>query len=41
MTIIICKSFQKECKYTEKKVVRHIHDNRNDFSPDDDYSDEE
>ena len=24
--------FLKECKYTEKKVVRHIHDNLSDFS---------
>ena len=24
--------FLKECKYIEKKVVRHINDNLNDFS---------
>ena len=24
--------FLKECKYIEKKVVRHIHDNLSDFS---------
>ena len=24
--------FLKECKYSEKKVVRHIHDNSSDFS---------
>ena len=29
--------FLKECKYIEKKVVRHIHDNLSDFS----YSSEE
>ena len=23
--------FLKECKYTEKKVIRHINDNLNDF----------
>ena len=28
--------FLKECKYVEKKVVRHINDNSSDFS----YSDE-
>ena len=28
--------FLKECKYVEKKVVRHINDNLSDFS----YSDE-
>ena len=28
--------FLKECKYIEKKVVRHINDNSSDFS----YSDE-
>ena len=32
--------FSKECKYIEKKVVRHIHDNLSDFSSDDDESDE-
>ena len=26
------KAFLKECKYTQKKVVRHIHDNLSDFS---------
>ena len=31
----------KECKYIEKKVIRHINDNLSDFSSDDDYSDEE
>ena len=31
----------KECKYIEKKVVRHIHDNLNDFSYSSDESDEE
>ena len=30
----------KECKYIEKKVVRHIHDNLSHFSSDDDESDE-
>ena len=33
---IIHKSFEKEYKYIEKKVVRYIYDNLNDFS----YSDE-
>ena len=33
--------FLKECKYTEKKVVRHIHDNLSDFSDASDESDEE
>ena len=33
--------FLKECKYTEKKVIRHIYDNFSDFSSDDDESDEE
>ena len=32
--------FLKECKYVEKKVVRHIHDNLSNFSSDDE-SDEE
>ena len=32
--------FLKECKYIEKKVVRHIHDNLSDFSFSDE-SDEE
>ena len=32
--------FLKECKYIEKKVVRHINDNLSDFSFDDDESDE-
>ena len=35
--------FLKECKYIEKKVIRHINDNLVDFSSDDafDNSDEE
>ena len=35
--------FLKECKYTEKKVIRHINDNLSDFSSSDqsDESDEE
>ena len=35
--------FLKECKYVEKKIIRHIHDNLSDFSysDDDDESDEE
>ena len=33
--------FLKECKYIAKNVVRHIHDNLNDFSCDYDDSDEE
>ena len=33
--------FLKECKYIEKKVIRHINDNLSDFSSDDDDSDEE
>ena len=32
--------FSKQCKYTEKKVIRHIHDNLSDFSSSDE-SDEE
>ena len=32
--------FLKQCKYIEKKVIRHIHDNLNDFSSSDE-SDEE
>ena len=32
--------FLKECKYIEKQVIRHIHDNLSDFSSDDDESDE-
>ena len=28
--------FLKECKYIEKKVIRHINDNLSDFSSDDD-----
>ena len=32
--------FLKECKYIEKKVIRHINDNLSDFSSDDE-SDEE
>ena len=31
------QTFLKECKYIEKKVVRHIHDNLSNFS----YSSEE
>ena len=26
------KVFLKECKYTEKKIIRHINDNLSDFS---------
>ena len=33
--------FLRECKYIEKKVIRHINDNLSDFSSDDDESDEE
>ena len=33
--------FLKECKFIEKKVVRHIHDNLSDFSYSSDESDEE
>ena len=33
--------FLKECKYVEKKVVRHIHDNLSDFSCSSDESEEE
>ena len=33
--------FLKECKYTEKNVVMHIHDKLSDFSSDDDESDED
>ena len=33
--------FLKECKYIEKKVVRHIHDSLSDFSYSSDESDEE
>ena len=33
--------FLKECKYIEKKVVRHIHDNLSDFFYSSDESDEE
>ena len=32
--------FLKECKYIEKKVVRHIHDNLSDFSHSSDEFDE-
>ena len=32
--------FLKKCKYIEKKVIRHINDNLNDFSSSDE-SDEE
>ena len=31
--------FLKKCKYTEKKVVRHIHDNLSYYSSDDDSDD--
>ena len=31
----------KECKYTEKKVIRYINDNLSNFSSDDDEFDEE
>ena len=34
------QAFLKDCKYTEKKVIRHIHDNLSDFSSSDE-SDEE
>ena len=33
--------FLKECKYTEKKAVRHIHNNLSDFSSSSDESNEE
>ena len=33
--------FLKECKYIEKKVVRHIHDSLSNFSYSSDESDEE
>ena len=33
--------FLKECKYIEKKVIRHINDNVSEISSDDDESDEE
>ena len=33
--------FLKECKHIEKKVIRHIGDNLNDFSCSSDESDEE
>ena len=33
--------FLKECKYVEKKVVRHIQDNFSEFSYSSDKSDEE
>ena len=32
--------FLKECKYIEKKVVRHIHDNLSDFSSSDEFEKE-
>ena len=35
------QEFLKECKYIEKKVVRHIRDNLNDVSYSSDESDEE
>ena len=38
---IICKDIICECKYTEKEVVRHIHENLSDFSYSFDESDEE
>ena len=31
--------FLKECKYIEKKVIRHINDNLSDFSSDDNSDD--
>ena len=40
MTIIIHMCFLKEYQYIEEKVVRHIHDNLNGFSSDDDGFDE-
>ena len=33
--------FLKDCKYIEKKAVRHIHDNLSDFSYSSDESEEE
>ena len=33
--------FLKECKYIEKKVIRHINDSLSDFSSDDDELNEE
>ena len=33
--------FLKECKYVEKKVIKHIHDNLSDFLSSSDESDEE
>ena len=35
------QGFLKECKYIDKKLVRHIHDNLSDFSYSSDKSDEE
>ena len=35
------KVFLKECKYIEKKVIRHINDNLSDISYSSDESDEE
>ena len=32
--------FLKECEYTEKKVIRHFHDNLSDFSCSYDESDD-
>ena len=32
--------FLKECKYTEKKVIRHINDNLSDFSFSDEFDEE-
>ena len=33
--------FLKECKYSEKRVIRHTHDNLSGFSSSSDESDEE
>ena len=35
------KVFLKECKYIEKKVIRHIDDNLSDFSSDDESNEEQ
>ena len=40
MKVIIRNFCLKECKYIEKKIIRHIYDNFSDFCPSDD-SDEE
>ena len=34
------KMFLKECKYMEKKVIRHINDNLSDFSSSDEFDEE-